>query len=174
MNVGPSMWHRAKVETWNISLETAGILAKAGCKVSIITDHPFPNQFLSTAAAMCWANGMSEEDALRRVTLTPAETLGVQNRVGSLDAGKDADFVIWSGHPFPNQVQGSRGIHRRRKCSRRKKSKGRSSRVGYIDAVSQERPVSMMHSRRSSYSSLREPVQHSFRHIRPWGNRLAP
>jgi imidazolonepropionase-like amidohydrolase len=49
---------------------------------------------------MCWANGMSEEDALRAVTLTPAETLGVQNRVGSLDAGKDADFVIWSGHPF--------------------------------------------------------------------------
>jgi imidazolonepropionase-like amidohydrolase len=101
VNVGPSMWHRAKVETWNISLETAGILAKAGCKVSIITDHPFhPIQFLSTAAAMCWANGMSEEDALRAVTLTPAETLGVQNRVGSLDAGKDADFVIWSGHPF--------------------------------------------------------------------------
>lgn len=101
VNVGPSMWHRAKVETWNISLETAGILAKAGCKVSIISDHPFhPIQFLSTAAAMCWANGMSEEDALRAVTLTPAETLGVQDRVGSLDEGKDADFAVWSGHPF--------------------------------------------------------------------------
>lgn len=101
VNVGPSMWHRAKVETWNISLETAGILAKAGCRVSIISDHPFhPIQFLSTAAAMCWANGMSEEDALRAVTLTPAETLGVAGRVGSLDEGKDADFVVWSGHPF--------------------------------------------------------------------------
>ncbi|HHY44082.1 MAG TPA: amidohydrolase [Firmicutes bacterium] len=101
VNVGPSMWHRAKVETWNISLETAGILAKAGCRVSIISDHPFhPIQFLSTAAAMCWANGMSEEDALRAVTLTPAETLGVADRVGSLDEGKDADFVVWSGHPF--------------------------------------------------------------------------
>jgi imidazolonepropionase-like amidohydrolase len=101
VNVGPSMWHRAKVETWNISLETAGILAKAGCRVSIISDHPFhPIQYLSTAAAMCWVNGMPEEDALRAVTLTPAETLGVENRVGSLDAGKDADFVVWSGHPF--------------------------------------------------------------------------
>jgi len=101
VNVGPSMWHRAKVETWNISLETAGILAKAGCRVSIISDHPFhPIQFLSTAAAMCWANGMSEEDALRAVTLTPAETLGVADKVGSLDEGKDADFVVWSGHPF--------------------------------------------------------------------------
>lgn len=101
VNVGPSMWRRAKVETWNISLETAGILARAGCRVSIISDHPFhPIQFLSTAAAMCWANGMPEEDALRAVTLTPAETLGVDDRVGSLDEGKDADFVVWSGHPF--------------------------------------------------------------------------
>lgn len=101
VNVGPSMWHRAKVETWNISLETAGILANAGCRVSLISDHPFhPIQFLSVAAGLCWGNGMREEDALRAITLTPAETLGVQDRVGSLDAGKDADFVVWSGHPF--------------------------------------------------------------------------
>lgn len=101
VNVGPSMWHRAKVETYNITPKTPGVLAKAGCKVSIISDHPFhPIQFLSTAAAMAWANGMSEEDAIRAVTLTPAETLGVADRVGSLDPGKDADFVIWTGHPF--------------------------------------------------------------------------
>lgn len=101
VNVGPSMWHRAKIETLNITVETPGVLAKAGCRVSIISDHPFhPIQFLSTAAGLAWANGMREEDALRAVTLTPAETLGVQDRVGSLDAGKDADFVVWSGHPF--------------------------------------------------------------------------
>lgn len=101
VDVGPSMWHRAKVETWNITTEAPGILAKAGCRVSIISDHPFhPIQFLSIAAAMAWANGMREEDALRAITLTPAETLGVQDRVGSLDKGKDADFVVWSGHPF--------------------------------------------------------------------------
>jgi imidazolonepropionase-like amidohydrolase len=101
VNVGPSLSNRSKVETYNISLKTAGILAEAGCKVSIMSDHPFlPVQFLSTAAALAWANGMREEDALKAVTLTPAETLGVSDRVGSLDAGKDADFVIWSGHPF--------------------------------------------------------------------------
>ncbi len=101
VNVGPSMWHRAKIETLNITTETPGVLANAGCRVSIISDHPFhPVQFLSTAAAMAWANGMREEDALRAITLTPAETLGVQDRVGSLDAGKDADFAVWSGHPF--------------------------------------------------------------------------
>ncbi len=101
VNVGPSMWHRAKIETLNITVEAPGVLANAGCRVSIISDHPFhPIQFLSTAAALAWANGMHEEDALRAVTLTPAETLGVSDRVGSLDAGKDADFVVWSGHPF--------------------------------------------------------------------------
>lgn len=101
VNVGPSMWSRAKVETMNISVKTPGILSRAGCKVSIISDHPFhPIQFLSTAAAMAWANGMAEQDALRAVTLTPAETLGIEDRVGSLAPGKDADFTIWTGHPF--------------------------------------------------------------------------
>jgi imidazolonepropionase-like amidohydrolase len=101
VNVGPSMWSRAKIETMNISVKTAGVLSRAGCRVSIISDHPFhPIQFLSTAAAMAWANGMPEEDALRAITLTPAETLGIDDRVGSLEPGKDADFSIWTGHPF--------------------------------------------------------------------------
>jgi len=101
VNVGPSMWARAKIETLNITPKTPGVLSKAGCHVSIISDHPFhPIQYLSTAAAVAWANGMTEEEALRAITLTPAETLGVQDRVGSLEVGKDADFVIWTGHPF--------------------------------------------------------------------------
>ena len=49
---------------------------------------------------MAWANGMSEEDALKAITLNPAITLGVDDRVGSLEPGKDADFSIWTGHPF--------------------------------------------------------------------------
>lgn len=101
VNIGPGLSSRSKVETRSTGNKTAGILAKAGCKVSIMSDHPFlPVQFLSTAAALACANGMSEDDALRAVTLTPAETLGVSDRVGSLEAGKDADFVVWSGHPF--------------------------------------------------------------------------
>lgn len=101
VNVGPAIWQRAKIETRCITPKTAGVLAEAGCKVSLISDHPFhPIQFMSTAAGVAWGSGMSEEHALRAVTLTPAETLGVADRVGSLEKGKDADFVIWTGHPF--------------------------------------------------------------------------
>ena len=45
-------------------------------------------------------HGMSREDALKCVTINPAEILGIENQVGSLERGKDADIVIWSGHPF--------------------------------------------------------------------------
>ena len=101
VNLGPTFGHRSKIETRALHFRTAGILAAAGCKVSIISDHPFVAiDHLMVCAAMSCAEGMPEEAALRSVTLTPAETIGVADRVGSLDAGKDADFVIWSGHPF--------------------------------------------------------------------------
>ncbi|MFA6654564.1 MAG: amidohydrolase [Bacillota bacterium] len=101
VNIGPTIWHRAKIETLNISPQTPGALSRAGCHVSIISDHPFhPIQHLVTAAAVAWANGMSEGDALKAITLNPAITLGVDDRVGSLEPGKDADFSIWTGHPF--------------------------------------------------------------------------
>ncbi len=101
VNLGPTFGHRSKIETRALHFRNAGILAAAGCKVSIISDHPFVSiDFLMLCAAMSCAEGMPEADALRAVTLTPAETLGVADRVGSLEPGKDADFVIWSGHPF--------------------------------------------------------------------------
>jgi len=101
VNVGPTFGGRSKIETRPLHFRNAGILAKAGCKVSVISDHPFVAiPFLSLCAALSCAEGMPEEEALRAVTLTPAETLGVADRVGSLEPGKDADFVVWSGHPF--------------------------------------------------------------------------
>ena len=86
-------------------LKRPGSWQKAGCRVSIISDHPFhpSNSFLRRQ--LCWANGMPEEDALRAVTFTPAETLGVDDRVGSLDEGKDADFVVWVKSPLPDKVK---------------------------------------------------------------------
>jgi imidazolonepropionase-like amidohydrolase len=101
VNLGPSFWNRAKIETRAISFETAGILEKAGVSVSLISDHPFfPIQYVSVAIAMAHAAGMSAAGALRAYTLGAAEHIGVADRVGSLEAGKDADFTIWDGCPF--------------------------------------------------------------------------
>lgn len=101
VNLGPTFGARSKIETRALHFRNAAILAEAGCRVSIITDHPFVAvQYLTLCAALSCAAGMPEAEALRAITLTPAETLGVAGRVGSLEPGKDADFVIWSGHPF--------------------------------------------------------------------------
>ncbi|HEY7350850.1 MAG TPA: amidohydrolase [Ktedonobacterales bacterium] len=99
--VGPSMSGRYKVELRDKTFETPAVLAAAGVKVAITTDHPVvPIHQLMTAAILAVKHGLSTDLALRAVTLHPAEILGVAERVGSLDAGKDADLVIWSGDPF--------------------------------------------------------------------------
>jgi imidazolonepropionase-like amidohydrolase len=101
VNFGPSFWHRAKIETQSIAFETAGILEQAGVQVALISDHPFfPIQYMSVSVAMAHAAGMTAAGALRAYTLTPAEIMGVADRVGSLTPGKDADFTIWDGCPF--------------------------------------------------------------------------
>ncbi|AET66346.1 amidohydrolase, imidazolonepropionase [Desulfosporosinus orientis DSM 765] len=99
--VGPLLTNRAKVELKDKSFKTPGILAEAGVKVAIMTDHSVtPIEQLPLCAALAWKAGMDKEDALRAVTIHPAEILGVADRLGSLEVGKDADIVIWSDHPF--------------------------------------------------------------------------
>ncbi|MGB9791774.1 MAG: amidohydrolase [Thermacetogeniaceae bacterium] len=99
--VGPLISNRAKVELKDRSLETAGILARAGVKVAIMTDHPVvPIQYLSLCAALAVKGGMDELEALKAITINAAEILGVADRVGSLAPGKDADIIVLSGHPF--------------------------------------------------------------------------
>ncbi len=101
VNLGPSFWNRAKIETQAISFATAGVLERAGVSVSLISDHPFfPIQYVSVAIAMAHAAGMTATGALRAYTLSAAAHMGVADRVGSLEAGKDADFTIWDGSPF--------------------------------------------------------------------------
>ncbi len=101
VNLGPSLGSRGKVETRALSFTNAAVLQAAGCHVSIITDHPFVAiQYLVACAALSCAAGLPEEEALKAVTINPAITVGVGDRVGSLEVGKDADFVIWRGHPF--------------------------------------------------------------------------
>lgn len=99
--VGPSFGHATKLELINKSFETPGLLAKAGCQVSIITDSPvIPQQYLALCAGLAVKSGMDEFDALKAITINPAKHIGVEDRVGSLEVGKDADVVITDGSPL--------------------------------------------------------------------------
>jgi len=73
----------------------------AGVTVSFNSDSAELARRLNQEAAKAVKyGGVPEEEALKFVTLNPAKQLGIDNRVGSLEPGKDADFVIWSGHPL--------------------------------------------------------------------------
>ncbi|MZP29896.1 amidohydrolase family protein [Heliobacterium undosum] len=99
--VGPSLVNRAKVEMREITPATAGILHAAGVLVALMTDHPvIPIQYLPLCAGLAVRHGMDEETALRAISLHAARILGLEGSVGSLEAGKQADVVLWDGHPF--------------------------------------------------------------------------
>ncbi len=99
--VGPTLGHPSKFELQHKCWETPGILADAGCPVSIITDSPvIPQEHLALCAGMAIKAGMKPFDALQAITINPAHHLGIQDRVGSLEVGKDADIVITDGSPF--------------------------------------------------------------------------
>ena len=99
--VGPSFGHASKLELINKSFETPGLLAKAGCQVSIITDSPvIPQQYLALCAGLAVKSGMDEFDALKAITINPAKHIGIADRVGSLEVGKDGDVVIVDGSPL--------------------------------------------------------------------------
>ena len=99
--VGPTFGHSTKFELQYKCWETPGVLAKAGCHVSIITDAPvIPLHHLPLCAGFAIKAGMDEYDALRAITINPAEHIGVADHVGSLEEGKDADIVIMDGTPF--------------------------------------------------------------------------
>ena len=101
MAVGPSLAFASKFELQNKSWSTPAVLTAAGCHVSIITDSSvIPQQYLPLCAGMAIKAGMDPFDALKAITLNPAEHIGVADRVGSLEVGKDADLVITAGSPF--------------------------------------------------------------------------
>ena len=101
MAVGPSLTFASKFELQNKSWSTPAVLTAAGCHVSIITDNSvIPQQYLPLCAGMAIKAGMDPFDALKAITLNPAEHIGVADRVGSLEVGKDADIVITNGCPF--------------------------------------------------------------------------
>ena len=99
--VGPTLGHASKFELRNKTWRTPGVLAAAGCHVSIITDSPvIPQNYLPLCAGLAVKAGMDPFEALKAITINPAEHIGVSDRVGSLEPGKDADVVITDGCPF--------------------------------------------------------------------------
>ena len=102
--VGPSLSERSKIELRNLTFDTAGILSNTGVDVSIMTDHPvIPVQYLPICAGIAVKHGMTTEKALESITINPARTLGIEDRVGSIEVGKDADIVIWDNNPLEIQ-----------------------------------------------------------------------
>jgi imidazolonepropionase-like amidohydrolase len=99
--IGPLFTSRSKVELRNRSLANPGKLAAAGVTIAITTDHPVvPINFLAHQAALSVKHGLDRDTALRALTINPARIVGIQDRLGSIEAGKDADLVIWSGDPL--------------------------------------------------------------------------
>lgn len=99
--VGPSLTSASKFELRNKSWITPGVLAKAGCQVSIITDSPvIPQEYLPLCAGLAVHAGMDPFAALQAITINAAKHAGIADRVGSLEVGKDADIVITDGCPF--------------------------------------------------------------------------
>jgi imidazolonepropionase-like amidohydrolase len=100
VTAGPILFSRTKYELKEMTPRNPGLMSKAGVKVSIQTDEMSAVRYLSMNAALAVREGMPEEEALRAITIHPAEVIGVDDRVGSLEVGKDADIVVFSGHPF--------------------------------------------------------------------------
>lgn len=99
--VGPLFCDRCKPELRNQTIETAARLNKEGAEVAICTDHPEnPIQYLPVTAGLAVRGGMSETEAIKAITINPARICGIDNRVGSIEVGKDADFVLFKGSPF--------------------------------------------------------------------------
>ena len=96
--VGPTLTNASKIELCNKTFATPGILARAGLQVSIITDSPvIPQHYLPLCAGLAVKAGMDPFAALQAITINPARHLGVADRVGSLEVGKDGDVVIADG-----------------------------------------------------------------------------
>ena len=99
--VGPTLTNATKLELLNKSWTTPGILAATGIPVSIITDAPvIPQQYLPLCAGLAVKAGMDPFQALQAITINPARHIGVEDRVGSLETGKDADIVLTDGDPL--------------------------------------------------------------------------
>ncbi len=100
VNLGPTLTDRSKPELKNLTFETYAKLSDMGLCVSIITDHPeITIENLPLCAALAVSNGMGEKEALMAITHNAASNCRIDNRVGELAVGKDADIAVFTASP---------------------------------------------------------------------------
>lgn len=97
---GPMLNPPTKMEIWNRTLEAPGIFEQEGVNFCMTADHGSGTQWLPMHLGLCVARGLPEKAAFESVTLRAAKVLGLEDRIGSLEVGKDADIAIFNGHPF--------------------------------------------------------------------------
>lgn len=103
--VGPLITSKAKLELVNRTWTTPAILHKAGVHVCIITDHPVvPLAHFNVCAGLAVRGGLPYMEALKAITIYGAEHIGVADRLGSIEPGKDADLAVWNGDPLNSQT----------------------------------------------------------------------
>ena len=100
VTAGPILFSRTKYELKDMLPKNPGVLAEAGVTVAIQTDEMSAVKYLTINAALAVREGMPEEEALKAITINAAKVIGVEDRLGSLEVGKDADIVVFDGHPF--------------------------------------------------------------------------
>jgi imidazolonepropionase-like amidohydrolase len=98
---GPMLTSRSKLELRDRGIANLAIMARAGVTVAITTDHPVvPINQLVLQASLAVRDGLPHDTALEALTINPARMLGLDDRIGALAPGLDADIVIWSGDPI--------------------------------------------------------------------------
>ncbi|HSJ58596.1 MAG TPA: amidohydrolase [Anaerolineae bacterium] len=100
VTAGPILFSRVKYELKDMTPQNPALMSRAGVKVALQTDETSAVKYLTINAALAVREGMAEEEALKAITIYPAQIIGVSDRVGSLEAGKDADVVVFDGHPL--------------------------------------------------------------------------
>lgn len=100
--IGPLRLGPLKQEVWGIQMETPGILSDAGVDVCLMADTAGNTAWLPMEVGLCMRRGLKEDAAMKGVTLYPARVLGLEDRIGSIEPGKDADLAVFDGYPFDN------------------------------------------------------------------------
>jgi len=103
--VGPMRMIPGKMEVWDCTIENPALLEKAGVEFALTADAETATQWLPEETGVAMAYGLSEETAFKALTINAAKVLKLDHRIGSLEAGKDADLAIFDGHPLSNMTR---------------------------------------------------------------------